>query len=82
MNAVMKPPRRRMVQTVSVDVDVHIDDVLDELSDEDLAELIGTRLGSSVPGGALAVYEHFALHGGAPQVLRDYLYEVTGRTLP
>jgi hypothetical protein len=28
------------------------------------------------------VFNHFYVHGGAPDVLRDYLYGVLGRTLP
>lgn len=30
----------------------------------------------------MRVYEWFALHGGAPEILREYLYNTTGRCLP
>lgn len=85
MNAVMKP-RRRTIRACAqvdteVDVEISIDDLVEQLDERDIHDLLAAvgRPGSS---SLNLVYEHFALHGGAPQVLKDYIYDTLGRILP
>lgn len=69
---------------VRVDVDVDPEEVLRELSNEELAEIVAKRTkdASVTPRVLLArVYEEFRTRGDAPQCLRDYIYDVLGRIL-
>lgn len=73
----------RIEVTVDGEVDVDVDEVLGELSDDDLAAAIARR-GSNcrLSGGKLTlIYEEFARRGDAPQVLKDFIYEAIGRIL-
>jgi hypothetical protein len=69
---------------VNVDVEVSAEDVLEELSDEELARIVAarTKISSENPAVLLErVYEEFRTRGDAPQCLRDYIWDVLGRIL-
>jgi len=70
---------------MTVEADVDGDEVLESMSIEAIAEhLEGRRKGGDMEAPHLLlrrVYEEFARRGDAPQVLRDYIYQVLGRIL-
>jgi hypothetical protein len=70
---------------VSVDVEVDPEDVLDQCSDQEVARLAAKRLKQLTADQQVLlerVFYEFARRGDAPQCLREYLYEVMGKTLP
>ena len=71
---------------VNVSVDVSAEDVLAELDDVQLAEITAKRLNKvkeEHPRVLLEqVFYEFARRADAPICLREYLYQVLGRTLP
>ena len=73
--------------TTSVDVDVDVDEVLSEMDDDEIAAALRRRRYS--PSGTISpdakltlIYEEFRRRNlEAPQVLKDYIYDVIGRIL-
>jgi hypothetical protein len=77
----------RRTGRISVEVEtsatISIDDVLDQMTDEQLDDLMERRAQKGQGGTGLEeVYEEFRRRGDAPQVLKDYIYEHLGRILP
>lgn len=70
---------------MTVEADVDGDEVLDNMSVEDIAQHLEARRkggDTEVPHIMLRrVYEEFARRGDAPDVLREYIYQVLGRIL-
>jgi hypothetical protein len=70
---------------MTVEADVDGDEVLEHMSIEDIAEHLEARRkdgDTEAPHLMLRrVYEEFARRGDAPQVLREYIYQVLGRIL-
>lgn len=70
---------------MTVEADIDGDAVLDNMSIESIAEhLDARRKGDDVEAPHLMlrrVYEEFARRGDAPEVLREYIYQVLGRIL-
>lgn len=68
---------------VSLTFDVDVDEVLNALSDEDLAAALerrDRRKGNNVTRLTL-IYEEFVRRGDAPRILKDFLYDTIGRIL-
>jgi len=83
-----KPVRTevRILQTVDVNVDVDVDEVLNGLDDDDLAAALERRArriehGRRSSSRLTLIYEEFARRGDAPKVLKDYIYDMIGRIL-
>lgn len=69
---------------VSVNVDVDAYEVLSELSEKQLQEELASRTKSQdcLPSVMLhKIYEEFRTRGDAPQILKDYLWDMIGRAL-
>lgn len=69
---------------VNVSVDVNPEDVLEELSNEELAHIVAKRTKTETENPSVLlerVYQEFRTRGDAPQCLRDYIYDVLGRIL-
>jgi hypothetical protein len=67
-----------------ISIDVNIDEVFRELDDDDLAAAFERRAkkGEHKRVSKLTlIYEEFARRGDAPQILKDYVYEMIGRIL-
>ena len=69
-----------------VDVSVNVDpeDVLRELSDDELARILAKRQKEPLENPTLLlqrVYEQYRLRGDAIPDLREYIYQVLGRVL-
>jgi hypothetical protein len=69
--------------TTTAEVEVDIDEIIDEMDEEQLVNALAQkRMGWTAHKQLENVYYEFARRGDAPKCLRDYLYEMTGRTLP
>lgn len=70
---------------MTVEADVDGDEVLENMSIENIAQhLEDRRKGGDAESPHILlrrVYEEFARRGDAPEVLREYIYQVLGRIL-
>jgi hypothetical protein len=69
---------------VTVGVDVDPEDVLRELTNEELANIVAKRTKTETENPTVLlerVYHEFRRRGDAPECLRDYIYDVLGRIL-
>lgn len=80
-----RPPKTTVNVWADIDVAVNVDDVLRELDDDDLVAALERRAKNIAGQRAVTkltlIYEEFRRRGDAPQILKDYLYEIIGRVL-
>jgi len=82
--SVIETEKRVTVYPEKIEVEVDVDDVFRELTDEDIEAALQRRLKHQgiKPFSTLhLIYEEFVRRGDAPQVLKDYLYKMIGRIL-
>jgi hypothetical protein len=69
--------------SVEVDVEVNISEIIEEMNEDQLRNALGFKEGTGDQRSRLErIYEEFRRRGDAPSVLRDYLYDFLGQTLP
>lgn len=87
MTGKSKPPRTSVRIAIDVplqNVDADVDEVLGYLDDDDIVAALERRSKRNGNAGMTKmqlIYEEFRRRGDAPQVLKDFVYEILGRIL-